>query len=61
MQELYAADVVGLKKETRGSTLFYEWDLAISPKECGLQQTLVQGVCFPDKVGRTSLPKPTNV
>jgi len=49
-EELYAADVVGLKKETRNGMLFYEWDLALSPKECGMQQTLVQGVCFPDKV-----------
>ena len=46
------ADVVGLKKETRGGLLFYEWDLALSPKECGMEQTLVQGVCFPDKVSR---------
>jgi hypothetical protein len=54
-QDVTTADMLSLVKTERDGVMYYEWDLAISPKECAKEQLLIQGLCFPDTV-RTCPP-----
>jgi len=49
-KDLLSGDLVGAKKETRAGQIFYDFDLALSPKICPQSQQLIQGLCFPDTV-----------
>ena len=43
-------------KTERDGVMYYEWDLAISPKVCAQEQLLIQGLCFPDTVREAPFP-----
>jgi hypothetical protein len=50
LQDVTTADMIALAKMERDGVIYYEWDLAISPKVCAQDQLLIQGLCFPDTV-----------
>jgi len=49
-KDVTTADMIALVKTERDGVMYYEWDLAISPKVCAQEQLLIQGLCFPDTV-----------
>jgi len=49
-KELIYADNIALVNTTRGNVRYYEWDFALSPKECADDKQIVRGICFPDEV-----------
>ncbi len=41
----------GKRKGRDGKTVaFYEWDLSLAPKDCGIEDRIVNGVCFPTEI-----------
>jgi len=48
--------MIALVKTERDGVMYYEWDLAISPKVCAQEQLLIQGLCFPDTVREAPFP-----
>lgn len=50
LQDVTTSDMIALAKTERDGVMYYEWDLAISPKVCAQEKLLIQGLCFPDTV-----------
>jgi len=60
LQDVTTADMIALVKTERDGVMYYEWDLAISPKVCAQEQLLIQGLCFPDTVRTLPIPSLTS-